>query len=104
MYNRASKKLEELEYTSTMKVKLMSSFYKAPKPSSTTSVCYLVNQDVKPLSIPTLSYLIPDSKYDTVNHLDSYFGAVADETVNMKASNYISSVKARFRHELSFSE
>uniref|UniRef100_A0A803KWQ8 Uncharacterized protein n=1 Tax=Chenopodium quinoa TaxID=63459 RepID=A0A803KWQ8_CHEQI len=87
-----------------MKVKLIPSFYRTPKPSSTTSVCYLVNQDRKPLSIQTLSYLVPDSKNDSVNHLDSYFGAVADESVDMKASSYISSVKARFRHELPYSD
>lgn len=87
-----------------MKVKLMPSLYRATKSSSNTSVSYLINQDQKPLSVPTLSYVVPDTKIDSVNHMDSYLGAVADETVNMKASNYISSVKARFRHELSCSE
>ncbi|CAO2831236.1 unnamed protein product [Amaranthus hypochondriacus] len=80
-----------------MKVNLIPSFYK----TSTTSVCYHMNQDRKPLSIETRSYHVPDSRIDhTVNHLDTYFGAVADDKVNMKASHYISSVKARFRHEV----
>ncbi|KAK9750007.1 hypothetical protein RND81_02G165800 [Saponaria officinalis] len=82
-----------------MKVKLKPFFYRNTKPSSNSSVNYVVCQDIKPLSRQSVSYTVPDQSHGSVNHFDDYFGAVADETVNMKATNYISSVKARFRHE-----
>ena len=83
-----------------MKMKLTPT--SAATPSSTTSSCYPTNMEVK---APTHVHLVPHSRNDTATHFNSYFGSVADdETINMKASNYISSVQARFRHELSYSE
>ncbi|GAB2278420.1 hypothetical protein Dimus_013104 [Dionaea muscipula] len=99
-----------------MKGKLMSSLYRAaakqqqqpkkvtPKQLATNSVEYLVNQDMKPqpmlqnniVSRPSTSSYY---SHDSVGRLSNYFCAVDDERVNMRASNYISSVRERFRLE-----
>lgn len=48
--------------------------------------------------LQTLTYLVLDNTNNHFSHMDSYYGAVVDETVDLKA------VKARFRHELGYSE
>ncbi|GMH06858.1 hypothetical protein Nepgr_008698 [Nepenthes gracilis] len=100
-----------------IKVKLMPlSLYKAvktppaahsmskikPKQSSpaAASVGYLVNQDMKPQTLQQVSFIVsPDDGEDSIGHVDNYFGAIADERVNMKAAHYISCVRERFRLE-----
>ncbi|GMH06857.1 hypothetical protein Nepgr_008697 [Nepenthes gracilis] len=99
-----------------MKMKLMPSFYRAanqytssntvvPKqPPMSSSVEFIGNKDVsKPMPLthnvsPVVSE--DDQGYraqDPIGQLGEYFGAIADERVNMMAANYISSVRERFR-------
>ncbi|GAB2225990.1 hypothetical protein Droror1_Dr00021772 [Drosera rotundifolia] len=98
-----------------MKAKLRPSIYRAkPSPAAhyttkvnsksssptTSSVGYVVNQDMKPQAVQQVSMVLSaDDSYDSVGHIDGYFGAIADERVNMRAANYISSVRERFRLE-----
>ncbi|GAB2278427.1 hypothetical protein Dimus_013111 [Dionaea muscipula] len=102
---------------SFLKVKLMPSIYRAVMPSpashyaskvkskptppaTSSSVGYIVNQDLKPLAVQQVSMILSaDDTNESISQVDNYFGAIADERVNMKAANYISSVRERFRLE-----
>ncbi|GAB2253964.1 hypothetical protein Droror1_Dr00021773 [Drosera rotundifolia] len=99
-----------------MKGKLMSSLYRAACSSQHTkkvkpkhaasSIGYVMNQDImKPQPMHNVSYILPTDdvmtgySHDSMSQLGGYFCAVDDERVNMKAANYISCVRERFRVE-----
>ncbi|KAJ4974905.1 hypothetical protein NE237_008079 [Protea cynaroides] len=94
--------------------KLIMSFFRAAKPSSTVqfssskqfkptplsaSVGFRVDQDI---SIPPLKQKVSVEKSDTIRdsingHINMLSGG--DENVDMKAADYISHVQERFRNE-----
>ncbi|KAJ9135510.1 hypothetical protein P3X46_032688 [Hevea brasiliensis] len=110
-----------------MKGKLMP-FYRSPKPSSpnlqytsskvikpsqsspsTPSVGFFVHQDyiIAPPKQNKVSFIIPpapDSNRDKLTPFDKVYGVPGDESVDIKAASYISSVQERFKLERSNSE
>lgn len=91
-FSRASKAPPSIQYSSRMKPNLSS--------ASAPSITYLVDhQDSKPQPGQKVSFLAPEYDKKYVNQLDSYFSTVEDENVNMKAANYISSVRESFKLE-----
>lgn len=89
-----------------IKAKLGMPIYKAAKlPASgaqysskvTPSV---VHQDV--ISQPKaqrVSYMVPDKGRDSLGQFDKFFGMPGDESVDLKAENYIASMQERFKLE-----
>ncbi|KAF8013110.1 hypothetical protein BT93_I1090 [Corymbia citriodora subsp. variegata] len=100
-----------------IKAKLGLPFYKAAKlPSSAaqysskvtpnqsspsaakTRVAFVVHQDVisQPM-VQKVSFIVPDKGRDSPGQFDKVFSMPSDESVDLKASNYISSVRERFK-------
>lgn len=64
---------------------------------STTSVGFMVHQEYAPN--PKVSFIVAGENSATFSQLDRVFSYPSDEAVDLKASNYISSVKERFKLE-----
>lgn len=89
-----------------LKGKLVVPFYKAGKPASST---VQFSSKVKPSQSfpsttstyvlaqpkPKVSFVLPDTGRD----LESLYGVAVDESVDIKAASYISSVQERFKLE-----
>ncbi|XP_021727663.1 uncharacterized protein LOC110694803 [Chenopodium quinoa] len=91
-FTRASKSSSNLQYSSRMRPNLSS--------ASVPSITYLVDhQDFNPQPRQKVSLFVPEYNYKSVNEFESYFSTVDDENVNMKAANYISSVRERIKLE-----
>lgn len=76
------------------------------KPPSHSSTAYLVQQDYLQISQPKrVSFMVPaiaadNTNRDMLSQVDMLFGgAAADESVDAKATTYISSVQERFKLE-----
>ncbi|KAI6700858.1 hypothetical protein NL676_015182 [Syzygium grande] len=68
--------------------------------AATTRVAFVVHQDV--ISQPKaqkVSFMVPDKGRDSLGQFDKLFGMPGDESVDLKAANYISSVQERFKLE-----
>ncbi|KAI8017721.1 hypothetical protein LOK49_LG04G03515 [Camellia lanceoleosa] len=98
------------------KGKLVMSFYRAPKPQSTSSTVQynnssssnsnsgvVINHDKYVAAQPRLHKVseiggLDDSSYTTTFENSHHYGVVAgDESVDLKAASYISCVQERFR-------
>nr|XP_043608217.1 uncharacterized protein LOC122580013 [Erigeron canadensis] len=107
-----------------MKGKLVMSFIRASKPSTTTtktvphkkpatanqkttpppSSLMIMNQEKVNLQPKhRVSYVIPQTM-GTYGVFDNPYGVVVDETVDAKAASYISCVQERFKHDLFINE
>ncbi|XP_022741540.1 uncharacterized protein LOC111293083 [Durio zibethinus] len=97
-FYRAAKPAPAMQYTSKVKPNQAS--------STTTSVSYRVQQEYLNISQPKqVSFIIPaDMNRENLSQIDSFFGFAGDESVDMKAASYISSVQERFKLERSNSE
>ncbi|GMH23872.1 hypothetical protein Nepgr_025715 [Nepenthes gracilis] len=75
---------------------------RAPNRSS-SSVSYIANLDMAPQPVYTASTVIFSDgglvHDDNTGQLGEYFGAIADDRIDMKAASYINCVRERFRIE-----
>ncbi|KAF8013111.1 hypothetical protein BT93_I1091 [Corymbia citriodora subsp. variegata] len=75
----------------------------SPSPATTaatTRVAYMVHQDViSQPKVQKVSFIVPDRGRDSQGQFDKVFGMPGDESVDLKATNYISSVQERFKLE-----
>ncbi|KAK3412990.1 uncharacterized protein LOC104419130 [Eucalyptus grandis] len=68
--------------------------------AATAKVAFMVHQDM--ISQPKaqkVSFIVPNKGRDSLGQFDMVFGMPGDETVDLKATNYISSVRERFKLE-----
>ncbi|CAK9175134.1 unnamed protein product [Ilex paraguariensis] len=103
------------------KAKLVMSFYRAAKPSSTTQYSGKVKPNPTPTSTTTVGFIVNQDQVTTPppssvgfvfnqDHVISQtkqkvsFAIPGDEAVDVKAASYISCVQERFRLELVNSE
>ncbi|GAV64258.1 hypothetical protein CFOL_v3_07776 [Cephalotus follicularis] len=100
-----------------IKGKLMP-FYRTAKPTvqfnskvnpnqsyPSSSFGYMAPQDyVIAQPKPRVSFIVPDNNRDKLGNLDNPFGVAGDESVDLKAAIYISSVQERFKLEGNNSE
>ncbi|EOY02838.1 hypothetical protein QQP08_014138 [Theobroma cacao] len=96
-------------------------FYRAAKPaaaamqyttkvmpnqtSTTASVSFRVHQDYMVSQPKQVSFILPaDKNRENLSQIDNFFGVAGDESVDIKAASYISSVQERFKLERNNSE
>ncbi|XVF16179.1 hypothetical protein REPUB_Repub10bG0009400 [Reevesia pubescens] len=96
-FYRAAKSAPTMQYTTRVKPNQGG--------STTASVSFRVHQDYMNISQPKqFSFIVPaDKNRENLSQVDNFFG-VADESVDLKAASYISSVQERFKHERNNSE
>jgi len=65
-----------------------------------TRVAFVVHQDkISQPKAQMVSVIVPDKGRDSLAQFDKVFGMPVDESVDLKATNYISSVRERFKLE-----
>ncbi|KAE8720149.1 hypothetical protein F3Y22_tig00109916pilonHSYRG00140 [Hibiscus syriacus] len=68
--------------------------------STTASVDFQVRRDYMISQPKRISFVVPtDKNRENLRHIDNFFGVVGDESVDLKAATYISSVQERFKLE-----
>ena len=73
--------------------------------STTASVSFRVNQDYMISHLKRVSFIVPaDKNRENLSQIDNFFGVAGDESVDLKATTYISSVQERFKLERNNSE
>ncbi|KAJ8771972.1 hypothetical protein K2173_027149 [Erythroxylum novogranatense] len=99
-FYRSAKSSTTIQYSNKIMPSQLSSA------ASTASVGFVVNQDF--LVAPPkqkVSFIVPaDNSRDKLSQLDMVYGLPGDESVDMKASTYISNVQERFKLERATSE
>ncbi|XWS43994.1 hypothetical protein CRYUN_Cryun15aG0007000 [Craigia yunnanensis] len=96
-FYRAAKPAPAMQYTTKVK----------PNQSSSTkaSVSFRVHQDYMISQPKQVSFIVPaDKKRENLSQIDNFFGVTGDDSVDLKASTYISSVQERFKLERNDSE
>ncbi|XVE84174.1 hypothetical protein DITRI_Ditri16bG0148700 [Diplodiscus trichospermus] len=97
-YRAAAKPAPAMQYTSRVKPNQQGS-------SATGSVCFRVHQDYLISQPKQVSFLVPaDKNRENLSQIDNFFGVAGDESVDLKAATYISSVQERFKLERNNSE
>ncbi|XVF60018.1 hypothetical protein PTKIN_Ptkin08bG0008900 [Pterospermum kingtungense] len=73
---------------------------------TTTSVSFRVHQDYMVSQPKQVSIILPatDKNRENLSQIDSFFGVACDESVDVKAASYISTVQERFKLERNNSE
>ncbi|XP_030450626.2 uncharacterized protein LOC115672813 [Syzygium oleosum] len=67
---------------------------------ATTTQAFVVHQDViSQQKVQKVSFIVPDKGRNSLGQFDKMFGMPGDESVDLKAANYISSVQERFKLE-----
>ncbi|KAK6280353.1 hypothetical protein QQP08_013803 [Theobroma cacao] len=73
--------------------------------STTASVSFRVHQDYMVSQPKQVSFILPaDKNRENLSQIDNFFGVAGDESVDIKAASYISSVQERFKLERNNSE
>ncbi|XVF13895.1 hypothetical protein REPUB_Repub09cG0008900 [Reevesia pubescens] len=73
--------------------------------TTTNSVSFRVHQDYMISQPKQVSFIVPvDKNSKNLSQIDNFFGVADDESVDMKAATYISSVQERFKLERNNSE
>ncbi|KAK8607332.1 hypothetical protein V6N13_053073 [Hibiscus sabdariffa] len=68
--------------------------------STKASVDFRVRRDYMISQPKRISFVVPgDRNRENLSHIDNFFGIVGDESVDIKAATYISSVQERFKLE-----
>ncbi|KAG8489714.1 hypothetical protein CXB51_017709 [Gossypium anomalum] len=68
--------------------------------STTASVGFRVHRDYMISQPKKISFVVPaDKNRENLSQIDNFFGVVGDESVDIKAATYISSVRERFKLE-----
>lgn len=92
------------------------SLYRVPKPkppipsgndnnhittnsNSDANVGFIVNRDYVTPQPPKHKIAVAPPEYDSCKKFENFYGVVADESVDIKAAIYISSVQERFKLE-----
>ncbi|OMO85404.1 hypothetical protein CCACVL1_10205 [Corchorus capsularis] len=86
-----------MQYTTKVKPNLVS--------STATSISFRVHQDYMISQPKQVSFILPaDKNRENLTQIDNFFGVPGDESVDIKAASYISSVQERFKLERCNSE
>ncbi|KAB2084757.1 hypothetical protein ERO13_A05G337200v2 [Gossypium hirsutum] len=68
--------------------------------STSASISFRVHQDYMISQPKQISYIVPgDKNRENLSQIDNFFGVTGDESVDIKAATYISSVQERFKLE-----
>ncbi|XWS32625.1 hypothetical protein CRYUN_Cryun22dG0006400 [Craigia yunnanensis] len=90
-FYRAAKPTPAMQYTTKVKPNQGS--------STTASVSFRLNQDYMISQPKQVSFIVPaDKNRENLSQIDN-FGVAGDESVDLKATTYISSVQERFKLE-----
>ncbi|KAE8661639.1 hypothetical protein F3Y22_tig00113725pilonHSYRG01599 [Hibiscus syriacus] len=73
--------------------------------SATSSISFQVHRDYMISQPKRFSFIVPaDKNRENLSQINNFFGVAADESIDIKAATYISSVQERFKHERNNSE
>ncbi|XVE67675.1 hypothetical protein DITRI_Ditri09bG0007200 [Diplodiscus trichospermus] len=95
-FYRAAKPTPAMQYSTKVKPNQAS--------STTASFSFRVHQDMVPQP-KQVSFIVPaDKNRENLSQIENFFGVAGDESVDIKAATYISSVQERFKLEPNNSE